>query len=160
MMTSIGSNRRICHHEGIRMSIRRIVTALAAGVLALGIGAGVAPAASAATKPVIVNCNGKPVTKPAEITIACADGGVMITKITWKEWNANRARGTGTLAWNPCVPTCVASTEQTLPVRITLAGLASAPGQPDVFSEVLLTFPKGGPAGLNSGTYVIDNKLS
>lgn len=146
------------------MIIRRTVTALAAAGLALGLGAGIgaglAPAASAAPSPVIVDCTGKGVTKPKEIVIACADAGVLITKITWKEWNANRARGTGVLAWNPCLPDCASSTAVTYPVVLTLGGLASAPGEPDVFSQVRMTYPKGGPASLNSGTYVIDNELS
>jgi len=33
-------------------------------------------------------------------------------------------------------------------------------GAPDVSSRVSLTFPAGGPAMLDSGTYVIDNTLS
>ena len=142
------------------MSVRRILTVAAAAALALGVGAGAAPAASAASLPVVVNCLGKPVTKPAEIIIACADDGVSVTKITWKSWTANRALGTGVLAWNPCLPDCVSSQTLSFPVRITMGGLASAPGQPDVFSRMSLTFPKGGPASLDSGTYVIDNTLS
>lgn len=142
------------------MILRRTATALAAGALALGMGAGVAPAANAASLPVIVNCSGKGVAKPAEIDLECVDAGVLITKITWSKWSANSAKGSGTLAWNPCIPDCVSSQDLTYPVRITLGGLASAPGEPDVFSQVRVTFPGGGPAALDSGTYLIDNKLA
>jgi hypothetical protein len=109
----------------------------------------------------IVDCNGAVITKPKQITIACADSGVALTGIRWKSWSANAAKGTGTLAWNTCLPqTCAAGIVQKYRVKITLGGLASAPGQSDIFSQVTVVFTKGGPAGLVSGTYTLDNPPS
>lgn len=109
----------------------------------------------------IVDCNGAVVTKPRQMTIACADGGVALTGITWKSWSANAAKGTGTLTWNTCLPkTCAAGIVQKYRVKITLGDLASAPGQSDIFSQVTVVFTKGGPAGLDSGTYTLDNPTS
>lgn len=42
----------------------------------------------------------------------------------------------------------------------TLSEATMLAGAPDVSSRVSLTFPAGGPAMLDSGTYVIDNTLS
>lgn len=139
---------------------RRIAIALGASAI-IGIGALIAGSpAGAATSPAIVDCTGKPVSKPSTITISCADAGVAITKITWSSWKAGSAKGRGTLTVNTCEPTCAAGNNETYPVRISLGGLASAPGKPDVFSEVNLTFTKGGPAMLSTGSYVIDNPMS
>lgn len=139
---------------------RRIATALGASAV-IGLGSLLAGApAGAATSPVLVDCTGTGVTKPSSITIACADAGVAITKISWSSWKASSAKGKGTLTVNTCEPTCAAGNNETYPVRISLGGLASAPGKPDVFSQVRLTFTNGGPAMLNTGTYVIDNPMS
>jgi hypothetical protein len=127
------------------------------GLSALALFAG-APSASAATgDPVVVDCLGKGVQKPKEIVLACADAGIMVDGIRWTSWNANRARGTGTLVWNTCLPTdCASGIVERFRVRIKLGGVASGPGK-DVFSSMTLRFPQGGPAGLATGTYMLDN---
>ncbi len=42
-------------------------------------------------------------------------------------------------------------------VKITLGGLASGPSI-NVFSQMTLAFPKGGPAGAETSTYTLDNE--
>ncbi|MBI1349967.1 MAG: hypothetical protein GC156_02485 [Actinomycetales bacterium] len=139
--------------------IRRLaITTAFAGGLALS-GLAVAPAAHAAGSPVVVDCLGKGVTKPKQIVIACADAGILINRIRWTSWGADKATGVGRLAWNTCLPTdCASGVVQTYRVRITLGGLASGPGA-DVFSQASLRFPAGGPAGLETGSYTLDNEL-
>jgi hypothetical protein len=141
----------------------QLPSALAPSVLvaagALAAGTLVAPAAQAAGSPVVIDCLGKGVVKPAEIVLACADAGIMIDNIRWTSWKANRAKGVGTLVWNTCLPTdCASGLVEKYRVRITLRGLASGEGI-DVFSKASLRFPTGGPAGLETGSYTLDNEL-
>lgn len=143
------------------MHIRRAIVALATVATVAGLSGLAMPAANAAPRTGIVNCAGKVVTKPQEIVISCADDAVSITGIKWKSWTTNGAKGSGTLVWNTCLPeTCVAGIVQKYPVRIVLGGLASAPGDPDIFSSVTVTFSKAAPAGLSTGTYTIDNEIA
>jgi len=143
------------------MTIRRTLGfgLTAATVVAVGIvGAGPASAADAAPgDTVIVDCVGKKVVKPKEIVFSCADAGISVQKITWRTWNDNRARGRGTLVWNTCLPTdCAGGIVQTYKARITLDRVASGPGL-TVFSRMVLTFPNGGPANLETGTMTLPN---
>ena len=144
------------------MSIARTlaIAAATAGV-ALG-GLAIAPTAGAApTATVVINCVGKGVVKPKQIIIACADAGVMVYKISWTSWTDNEAKGTGTLAWNTCLPkTCVAGIVQKYKVKITLGRVASGPNV-TVFSGMTLNFGKdGGPAAAKTSTYILDNKIA
>ena len=144
------------------MPVRRVIAVLAS-VIGLLAGAIALPATAAAAPgdTTIVNCRGNQVVKPKQIVITCADAQISIVKITWTSWTANEARGRGTLAWNTCLPTdCADGIVQTYRARITLGGVASGPDG-TVFSQVRLAFPNGGgPAGLYTGSYTIDNPIS
>jgi hypothetical protein len=139
-------------------SPRTALAAVAAAGLAAA-GLGLAPVATAAEGvPVVIDCTGTGVTKPKEIVITCADAGITVMNIRWTSWTMNRATGVGTLAWNTCLPqTCVDGIVEKYRVRVTLGGLASGPDI-DVFSQMKLRFPKGGPAGLATGSYTLDNE--
>ncbi|MDO8731291.1 MAG: hypothetical protein Q7L55_01760 [Actinomycetota bacterium] len=127
-------------------------------LLAIGaIGASTAATATPAGTTTVINCAGKGVVKPTSITITCADGGVSVNKITWSSWNPNEARGKGVLSWNTCLPqNCAAGIGVTYPVTIKLGGLAHAP-KSLAFSKMTLGFPEGGPASLDTGTYILDS---
>ncbi|MCX6431765.1 MAG: hypothetical protein NTX29_02950 [Actinobacteria bacterium] len=143
------------------MLIRRALPIL---VLAPAMGAAViagAPAASAAdpADTVVVNCLGKQVTQPKQIVVTCADAAVTVMKIDWSSWTANGARGTGTLAWNTCLPkTCVAGIVEIYKVRVSLGRVASAPNI-SAFTRMTLAFPEGGPAAAETATYTLDNRV-
>jgi hypothetical protein len=112
---------------------------------------------SAAEDTSIVNCAGREVVQPRQVVVTCADGGVTVMRITWSRWDANTARGTGTLAWNTCLPTtCVDGIVETYKVRITLGRVASGP-EAAVFTRMTLAFPDGGPAAAETATYTLDN---
>jgi hypothetical protein len=132
---------------------------IAAASLGLAVsGVAFAGSATAATKPQVIQCDGKGQVKPKEIVLACGDAGIMVQDITWKKWNSNKATGTGTLRWNTCLPeTCVAGIVQTYKTKITLGGIASVPGETDVFSQMTLTFTQGGPASADQAVYDLDN---
>jgi hypothetical protein len=54
------------------------------------------------------NCVGKPRFKPRSIILACADDGLLVTKIHWTRWTRQIATGVGVYNWNDCKPSCVA----------------------------------------------------
>ena len=139
------------------MTIIRTLSIAASGTVVCLAGLAIAPPASASPDTVVVTCTGRGVVQPKVIDLACADASVLITNITWKSWTDNGAKGTGTLAWNTCLlETCAGGIVQKYRVRITLGGVASAPGV-SAFTAVTLAFPKGGPAAAETATYTIDN---
>ena len=122
--------------------VARRAAAIAFAVSAMSTAVIATPALAASTDTAIIDCAGKPVSEPTSIVITCADAGVMINKITWS-------------AWNTCLPkTCIAGIIRRYPVRITLSGLGSTPNA-HAFTTIDLAFPKGGPAGLESGRYSV-----
>ena len=139
--------------QGLRAAMAAAFSLLAIGALGASTAASAAPAGTTT----VINCAGKGVVKPTEITITCADGGVSVNKITWSSWNPAQARGKGVLSWNTCLPqNCAAGIGVTYPVTIKLGGLAHAP-KSLAFSSMTLGFPQGGPASLDQGTYILDN---
>ena len=44
--------------------------------------------------------------KPESITLACADGGLLLQNIVWKEWGLEGAKGSGVYLENNCQPEC------------------------------------------------------
>jgi len=138
----------------------RIASTLAAALSLVAVGAvGASTSANAAPAgtTTVINCAGTGVVRPSTITITCADGGVSVNKITWSTWNVASATGKGELSWNTCLPTnCAAGIGLTYPVTIKLGGLAHAP-KSLAFSRMTLGFPQGGPASLDSGTYILDS---
>ena len=143
------------------MPVRRVIAVLAS-VIGLLAGAIALPATAAAAPgdTTIVNCRGNQVVKPKQIVITCADGGVSVVRISWSTWTPNRATGTGTLAWNTCLPEdCASGIVQKYKARIRLGRVASGPGV-TAFTRMTLTFPQGGPAAAEPATYTIDNPQS
>ncbi len=142
----------------IRSKSIRAVGITVAGLGLVASGLTFATSANAATKPEVIQCDGKGAVKPNEIILACGDANPYVSKIKWNKWNLDKATGTGTLTWNTCLPeTCVAGIVQTYKAKITLGGLASAPGETDVFSQMTLTFTQGGPALSDQAVYTLDN---
>ncbi|MDP2288495.1 MAG: hypothetical protein Q8M73_08015 [Actinomycetota bacterium] len=126
---------------------------LAVGALGASSAANAAPAGTTT----VINCAGKGEVKPSSITITCADASVSVIKITWSSWRPDSATGKGVLSWNTCLPSnCAAGIIESYPVTVKLSGLAHAP-KSLVFSKMTLGFPQGGPASLDSGTYILDN---
>jgi hypothetical protein len=135
--------------------VSMVVTAVALATTGLALAS--APA-QAASKPGVVNCKGKPEVQPKEINMSCADANLMVSNLKWSTWTKAGAIGTGTLVWNPCLPTCVAGKAEKYPVKVALGRVASGAGV-NVFSGLTLAFPKGGPANAATSTYVLDNPL-
>jgi hypothetical protein len=48
----------------------------------------------------------KPRVEPKQITIACADDGIYLNRLSWEQWGGDKARGAGILRVNTCNPNC------------------------------------------------------
>ena len=62
-----------------------------------------------------------PVQRPLQIMLTCADGGMIVTDITWKTWTRNSATGKGTYSQNMCDPNCAEGARVNSPVTIKLS---------------------------------------
>jgi hypothetical protein len=89
--------------------------------------------------------------EPAEIILACADKGAMLTGLNWTTWTATSASAVGTLVYNDCAPDCAAGHYHSVPgTTVTLSvPIRSADGSL-VWSEVQEN-PE--PPGYESGPY-------
>jgi hypothetical protein len=98
----------------------------------------------------IVNCLGKPVTKPREFMIACADGGNDLTKLTWVHWSQGFALASGTQVANDCVPNCATGKFHDFPVWVIFWG-----GQ-QRFQHITLWYPGKTPSGVQNKHITFD----
>jgi hypothetical protein len=54
----------------------------------------------------LASCAGAGLVKPRDYTLACADGGIWLSGLTWLSWTSTGALGSGTFGQNNCVPDC------------------------------------------------------
>jgi hypothetical protein len=92
----------------------------------------------------IVTCAGKPVTKPREFMIACADGGNNLTKLRWVTWGRGFALASGTQVANDCLPNCAEGKFHRFGVWVIFWG-----GQRR-FQHITLWYPGATPAGVRN----------
>jgi hypothetical protein len=62
-----------------------------------------------------------PVQRPAEIMLTCADGGMVVTEISWQTWTQSVASGNGIYSENLCEPDCADGTRVEVPVTVKLS---------------------------------------
>ena len=70
-----------------------------------------------------------PVQRPEEIMLTCADGGMIVTGITWQTWSSKQALGTGIYSQNMCDPNCAEGTRVDVPITIKLSELFDYKGR-------------------------------
>ena len=70
-----------------------------------------------------------PVQRPAQIMLTCANGGMIITDITWQTWTSKQALGTGIYSQNMCEPSCAEGSRVDVPVTIELSELFDYKGR-------------------------------
>jgi hypothetical protein len=87
--------------------MRKTITAVISAALLTGLGAALAPAASASTRPVYYAPTWNAEVRPGNIVFG-ADGGIWVRYLRWQHWNATSAYATGRLWANTCNPTCSA----------------------------------------------------
>jgi hypothetical protein len=109
-----------------------------------------------ASTPVLVNCEGAHVVRPSQFVIACADGGIRLSHLSWQTWGST-AYGGGTFVENDCVPNCAEGTYYYFPVLTVLwrpQALPSGGGQ--YFTRLTEIFTgKHCMPGYNGSTYCI-----
>jgi hypothetical protein len=66
--------------------------------------------------------------KPKQITIACGDGAVRVSKLEWTSWSSSQAKASGVYKVDKCNPDCASGRTQSFPVKITLSRPKTCPG--------------------------------
>ncbi|HET7051648.1 MAG TPA: hypothetical protein VFI54_25485 [Solirubrobacteraceae bacterium] len=66
--------------------------------------------------------------KPKQITVACGDGAVRVSKLKWTSWSSSQATASGVYKVDTCNPDCASGRTQSFPVKITLSRPKSCPG--------------------------------
>jgi hypothetical protein len=99
---------------------------------------------------VVANCTSappyRPSARPASITLACADDGLGLEKMTWNSWAAPIATGRGMLWEKLCHPNCAEGKVGTYPVDVTLSAVKSSSSGP-WFSRLTVAFQGQRPPG-------------
>jgi hypothetical protein len=114
---------------------------------------------SAAASVVVYGCDQKPVTRPAQFTLACGDGTITLSSLTWSNWGQPTATATGTYSLVVCVPSCATGTEVHVGATVTVSGLRggsytvmhiNAPNAPNAYTPTMdYTLSSAGPAVKN-----------
>ncbi|NMN94245.1 hypothetical protein [Antrihabitans stalactiti] len=120
---------------------RMVATTFAVAMVAGGSALLAADAAGAAEpNPVVQDCDNVGQVKPAMLILACADRGLVLQNVVWKNWGDGHATGSGTLIANTCVPNCAAGNYTRSTVTVELGAVT---GSDHHFSEVTITYPDG-----------------
>lgn len=106
--------------------VRPLLVGAASVVVALAVSSAAAAAGAPGSVP---DCLGKPVVKPAEVVLACADAGLGVERITWLGWGAPVAAGLGTAFANDCTPDCAAGHVHTYRAVLLLSGSQRCDGR-------------------------------
>lgn len=91
-----------------------------------------------------------PKVRPKLLYLACGDGNISVTGLTWKGWAPLGATATGTLHVNTCNPSCVAGNYKTYPnsfVYLTVPGTFEGS---KVFTNISVTPPNDPKAEVTS----------
>ena len=106
---------------------------------------------SSSTKEVFISdCGYGTAQRPEQITLACADAGMMVTGATWSTWGSTNAFGRGTYEYNDCTPTCVAGKFHKVAVSVMLSKpVRDSKGRELLFSYITIKSKDG--SALNTG---------
>lgn len=151
-----------------------IIPALAASALAVGLAASTATAATshpaarttatattavaraATPKPVVFTCLNHAVVRPGSYMLACADGGHLLTGLSWQSWTPASATATGRDEQNDCVPDCARGKFHSYPAIVVLwrsEPVAHHPGE-TYYSRVTVLYPDAHPLIWQNGKLV------
>lgn len=72
---------------------------------------------------VIDDCSGKPVPRPSDIVLTCADAGWVLEHLKWTDWGQPTASATGEWSEKNCTPNCATGGISTYPVTVTVSSL-------------------------------------
>lgn len=72
------------------------------------------------TRPVLVDCFGRPDVHPAAFILACGDGNSRLAKMRWTQWGPMSATAVGVNLVNDCKPYCAAGRFHAYAVTVRL----------------------------------------
>jgi hypothetical protein len=102
---------------------------------------------------VISDCTAPPPTAqqsrvvPTSIVLACADNGLGVEALTWTQWTATSASGTGKVWEKICTPSCAQGKIGYYPAPITLSGVENTASNGPLFSQLTAVYEGTGPNG-------------
>lgn len=99
-------------------------------------------AAGTTAVPVVVVCINKTQVRPRSYILACADGQVYLSNLSWAAWGASSALASGTYTFNDCVPSCVGGQGRSFGVLAVLWDAQRWPGHAGVryFTRLTIIF--------------------
>jgi hypothetical protein len=95
----------------------------------------------------------KPKIEPKRITLTCADDGIQLKGLSWKNWDAPKAKGKGKLLVNDCDPNCAEGDIDRYKAKVTLLNIKSSTcgGRTvQMYRRAHLRFPDEAPPNQNS----------
>jgi hypothetical protein len=139
------------------MKHRATISTLAGIAAVAGIAAGLAQAlpadaARAQSRPastyVVIGCNGKLLSQPANYTPFCADNGTGLEHVHWTSWTSHLASGYGTVYENDNYPDHADGRIYRVPAIVTFWGSARVQGHPgdSTYTKMTFIFPGKRPA--------------
>jgi len=134
----------------MRAKLTAVLLALAFAVTGL-VTAGSASATTHHPTKVIADCQHAH-RKPHSIVIACGDGNVTATRLTYTSWGPKAAHGRGRIVANDCTPSCVSGHDHSYPMRFTLTRPRSTSAG-RVFSRLAVTYLHKSPTGKKHESY-------
>jgi hypothetical protein len=87
-----------------------------------------------------VTCNGEMKTEPKSI-VNSGDGSVFVAGITWANWGAAIATGSGTLKVDNCNPNCAQGTLTGYPATVTVSDLTPYGGTKQGYADMTISAP-------------------
>jgi hypothetical protein len=97
---------------------------------------GAVPAIAAPAVMALPDCLGKPATKPASVTLACADANFTAGKLTWTGWGNTFAAAMGSASVNDCTPSCVAGHFHTYKIVLIASGVQQCPSGQRAYATI------------------------
>lgn len=85
----------------------------------------------------VINC-GEQQYRSSQITGACGDNGVGVTKIHWESWNKRYAEGKALFYINDCKPDCAQGKLIETEVKVSLSKLKIIQGKP-TYTQIKIT---------------------
>ena len=122
--------------------------ALIAALALLG-AIGGAALASGNGRRVVGNCL-KSQVRPRTITIACADGNLVLAHVQWSSFGGPSARARATYYVNDCKPYCAAGKFHSYPITLVLSKAKPCPDGKDDYRLATVRFTAKRPPGLRT----------
>jgi hypothetical protein len=104
-------------------------------------------AASSGTK--ITNCS-KALSSPTSVTLTCADGNTLLTKLRWSSFGGPTATAKGTFQTNTCKPNCASGKVVKYPATIKASGRLGCKGGVRVYARLSIAFSGKVPSYVSS----------